>query len=81
MAEKTKGEKLAKIRLLSIIPQVWRAHGQHEAMDLVAAAVAAPPDGVMMSAGAKRGKNLLLGEGGKGCVHHPVQFLVVVFVF
>jgi len=42
-------------------------------MDLVTAGVAAPPDGVMVSAGTKRGKYLLRSKGGKGFVHNPVQ--------
>jgi hypothetical protein len=42
-------------------------------MDLVAAAaVAAPPDGVMVSAGTKRGKYLLRSKGGKSFVHNPI---------
>jgi hypothetical protein len=42
-------------------------------MDLEAGAVVAPPDGVMVSAGTKRGKYLLRSKGGKGFVHNPVQ--------
>ena len=50
-------------------------------MNLIAAAVAAPPDGIVLwgtRCAAKRAKNLLLHHRGKGFVCHPADFLVLL---
>lgn len=48
-------------------------------MNLVAATVPAPPDGVVVLTRPEFSKNLLLDEGGEGFVQYSVQLGLVVF--